>query len=83
MPENIHRALEFIPFLMVAGASGNRRYHLNMADLTKTIIIGIITGLLSAYVTVQRLDVRMNEVEKKIDMIQKDFYRPQVSEPKK
>ena len=78
MLDAIHKALEFIPFLMIASSEGNRRYHLNMADLTKTVIIGIITGLLSAYVTVQRLDIRMNEVEKKIDIIQKDFYRPRV-----
>ena len=82
MPDTIHKVLEFIPFMMVATKGGNRRYHLNFADLTKTIIIGIITGLLSAYVTVQRLDVRMNEVEKKIDMIQKDFYKPRVAEGK-
>ena len=75
--EHLHRFLEFIPFISMSVA-GDRRFHLNYADLTKTIIIGIVTGLLSAYVTVQRLDIRMNEVEKKIDQFQKDFYKPKV-----
>lgn len=71
--DHLRQAMEFIPFLVT---TADKRYHLNYADITKTIIIGIITGLLSAYVTVQRLDVRMNEVEKKIDQFQKDFYSP-------
>lgn len=77
MPDNLHRVLEFIPFLMI---TGERRYHLNMADLTKTIVIGVLTGLLSAYVTVQRLDIRMDQVEKKIEQIQQDFYKPRISQ---
>lgn len=75
MPDGLHRALEFIPFLMV---TGDRRYHINTADIMKTVVIGILTGLLSAYVTVQRLDLRMDQVEKKIEQIQKDFYKPRV-----
>lgn len=71
--DSFKHIFEFIPFLIT---TADKRYHLNYADLTKTIIIGVITGLLSAYVTVQRLDVRMNEVEKKIEQFQKDFYKP-------
>lgn len=71
--EHLKHLIECIPFMAI---TADRRFHVNYADITKTIIIGIITGLLSAYVTVQRLDVRMNEVEKKIEQFQKDFYKP-------
>lgn len=71
--DSFKHLVEFVPFLIT---TADKRYHLNYADITKTVIIGIITGLLSAYVTVQRLDVRMNEVEKKIERFQKDFYKP-------
>ena len=70
--EPLKQIFEFIPFLIT---TTDKRYHLNYADITKTIIIGLITGLLSAYVTVQRLDIRMDEVEKKIEIFQKDFYK--------
>ena len=80
--DNLHKIVEWIPFLMVT-SQGDKRYHLNYSDIAKTIIIGVLTGLLSAYITVQKIELRLGEVEKKLDRIQYDFYRPRVQEDAK
>ena len=76
MPDGLHRAMDFIPYLSLSAASGDRRYHINMSDIAKTVIISVITGILSAQITIARLDERMKTLENEVRQFKSDFYRP-------
>lgn len=70
----IDRIMEYIPFLAVT--SGGRVPHLNFSRIIEAVIIAIVAGALSAYITVQKIEIKLDYIEKKVDKIYADVYTP-------
>jgi hypothetical protein len=69
MPDRILGLLGSFPFLLITN-SGKVKF--NTARITEAIIIAIITGLVSGYVMMQRMDVKVTYMEKQMESIQTD-----------
>lgn len=70
----IDKVIDYIPFLAVT--SGGRVPHLNFSRIVEAVIIAIVAGGLSAYITVQKIEIQLNYIEKKVDKIYSDVYSP-------
>ena len=61
-----------LPFMLTVGVKS----HLNTPRLIEGLIIAIVTASLPSYITVQQLEYRMEQVEKKVDRVIADIYKP-------
>jgi len=68
----IDRILEYIPFF----AMTTGRPHLNFSRIVEAVIIAIVAGGLSAYITVQKIELKLTYLEQKVDKIYTDVYAP-------
>ncbi len=75
MSENLKAILDCIPFML----SVNGKFTVNTGRLLETILIAVLGGFLSAYITVKNLEVRINQLEAKVDKIYSDIYKPSLS----
>ena len=75
MSENLKAILESVPFVLLV----NGKFTVNTGRVLETILIAVIGGLLSAYTTVKNLEVRINQLEAKVDKIYADIYKPSLS----
>lgn len=71
-PDWLHGLTASMPFIM----SLEGKLKLNMARIMETIIFAVVGGLLSSYVTVKVMEVRLDQLEKKVDKIYTDIYKP-------
>ena len=70
----IDRFMEYIPFLAMTQTGG--RPHLNFSRIIEAVIIAIVAGGLSAYITVQKIELKLTYLEQKVDKIYTDVYAP-------
>ena len=63
-----------IPFV----ASINGRPALNYTRIIEALIIAVVAGGLSGYIAVQKLELRMDMIEKKVEKVFNDIYRPRI-----
>lgn len=68
------RLLEYIPFITMT--MGGKNPHLNFSRIVEAVIIAIVAGGLSAYITVQKIDLKLSYLEQKVDKIYSDVYKP-------
>lgn len=68
----IERIIDYIPFM----AMTTGRTHLNVSRIVEAVIIAIIAGGLSAYITVQKIETKLAYIEQKVDKIYSDVYMP-------
>ena len=54
----IDRFIEYIPFLAMTQTGG--RPHLNFSRIVEAVIIAIVAGGLSAYITVQKIELKLS-----------------------
>lgn len=66
LPERI---LDFIPFLMTV--EGKRR--LNVDQIIQAVIIAVIGGAFAGYIAVQRMEVKLVEVDKSVAELKQDM----------
>lgn len=84
MPEKdlINQVIQYTPFLtMTTGGKPT----LNFSRVIEALIIGAVVGLVASYMTVQRLEVKMDAMVDRIDTVEErtekiygDIYRPQI-----
>ena len=72
----IDRLLEYVPFVVLSTG----KPHLNFSKIAEALIIAIVAGGLSAYITVQKLDLRLQYLEGKVDKLYSDVYKPSWNE---
>ena len=70
----IDRILDYIPFL--AMTQTGKGPHLNFSRIIEAVVIAIIAGTLSAYITVQKIELKLSYIEQKVDKIYSDVYKP-------
>ena len=70
----IDRIMEYIPFLAMTQPGG--RLRLNFSRIVEAVIIAIVAGGLSAYITVQKIELKLTYLEQKVDKIYTDVYAP-------
>jgi len=70
----IDRFIDYIPFL--AMTQPRERPHLNFSRIVEAVIIAIVAGGLSAYITVQKIELKLTYLEQKVDKIYTDVYAP-------
>lgn len=70
MPEKF---LQYIPFLML-GFDG--KIKVNTTRIMEAIIYAVIGGLMSGYISVKIMEIKISELEKKVDKIYSDIYVP-------
>jgi len=64
--------LEFIPFILITRTTdGKRNTKLNIARLIEAFIIILITVFLSAYIAVAKLEVKLENLEHRVQRIEK------------
>ena len=68
------RIIEYIPFLAMTQTGG--RPQLNFSRIVEAVIIAIVAGGLSAYITVQKIELKLTYLEQKVDKIYTDVYAP-------
>lgn len=64
----------FVPFLL----SVNGKTSINIDRVIEAIIIGVLAGFIGAYITVAKMEVRMEKLEKQVDKIYVDIYKPHI-----
>lgn len=69
----MQRFLEYMPFLMTIGG---KNPHLNFSRIVEAVIIAIVAGGLSAYITVQKIELKLSYLEQKVDKMYSDVYKP-------
>ena len=67
-----NRFLDYMPFIALV----NGKITINGTRILEALIISIVGGALAAYITVAKLEVRMQNIEKKLERIERDFYTP-------
>ena len=70
----IDRFIDYIPFLAMTQPGG--RLRLNVSRIVEAVIIAIVAGGLSAYITVQKIELKLTYLEQKVDKIHTDVYAP-------
>jgi len=70
-----HLPVNHLPFLMV---NTDNKIKLNSNRIIEAIIIAIIAGLFSGYVSVQKMDIRLISLEHKVDKMFNDIYKPKI-----
>ncbi len=70
--EHWSRLLDYIPFVAMV----NGKITVNTARLVEAAIIAIVTGFLTSYITLAKMEIRVANIEKKIDKIYEDIYAP-------
>lgn len=73
MQEYLNHIVGQLPFLCL-GIDGKAR--LNTARIIEAVIIAAIGGLMAGYIAVAKMEVRMDGMEKKVDKIVEDIYKP-------
>lgn len=80
MPENMIKILEFVPFITL---TADGKPQLNSSRITEAVIIGAICSAMTAYITLQKMEVKFNNLEKdmqrvetKVNQIYSDLYKP-------
>lgn len=71
----INNALGHLPFFIL-GINGKPK--INTTRIIESIIYAVVGGLLSSYVTLRVLEYKMSEIEKKVDRIYNDIYKPYI-----
>ena len=69
-----HNILPCLPFFM----SVSSKTQVNVSRIIEAIIIAILAGSLSAYMTLQNIELRMMMIEEKVDKIYTDIYKPHI-----
>ena len=72
MPEKF---LQYIPFLMMTTEG---KIKVNTTRILEAIIYAVIGGLMSGYISVKIMEVKILELEKKVDKIYNDIYVPRM-----
>jgi len=70
-----HLPVSHLPFLMV---NTDNKIKLNSNRIIEAIIIAVIAGLFSGYVSVQKMDIRLISLEHKVDKMFNDIYKPKI-----
>lgn len=68
MPE---RFIELLPFLLVT----NGKVQLNTSRIIEAVLIAVIGGAFAGYLAVQKMDVKMQEMEKQVLEMKQDMKR--------
>ena len=55
--------------------------HINKTRIIESIIYAVVGGLFSGWVAVKVIEVKLNMLEKKVDKIYSDIYRPVMPRP--
>ena len=75
MSEKLHHLLGSLPFLLM---SFDGKISVNKTRIIESIIYAVVGGLFSGYVAVKVIEVKIDVLEKKVDRIITDFYKPRV-----
>lgn len=75
----IDRLIDYIPFLAMTHTGG--RPQLNFSRIIEAVLIAIVAGGLSAYITVQKIELKLVYLEQKVDRIYSDVYAPKWERP--
>ena len=92
-PHNeLHKLAEwagYIPFLLLTVHDGKTKVGLDFSRIIETIIMAIVLGGLTLYVTTEVLEVKLEgvqvevrEVKQKLDQIYRDIYKPSIPGPR-
>ena len=75
----------YLPFMAVVGGQPK----MNFARIFETLLIAAIVGLMTNYITVQKLGLvveevkrDMSKIERKVDKLYDDIYRPSIPRSK-
>ncbi len=78
-----------IPFLVLSVQDGKTRVGLDFSRIIETLVVAIIVGGVTLYVTTEVLEVKLDgvqaevrEVKQKVDQIYRDIYRPSIPGPR-
>lgn len=72
MLDNFYKMLDYVPFLCIV----NGKVNINTARIVEALIIAVVGGAFAAYITVAKLEVRIQNMEKKLERMERDFYIP-------
>ena len=70
--EHLRHIPESLPFMAMTA----NRAHLNTSRIVEAVIIALLAGTFSGYISVQKMELRIGELEKKIDRMYADIYQP-------
>ena len=68
-PDN-HHWIETIPFLLMAS---DGKIKVNSGRIIEAVIIAVITALVSSYVMVQKMEVRLDYIERHVVDVRQDL----------
>lgn len=71
----MEKYLQLIPFLMVKGNLGHGT-GIRLQRVFEALIIAAISGVVAGYLTMQKMEIRLDYMEKKIDRMYEDVYKP-------
>ena len=75
MSEKLHHLLGSLPFLLM---SLDGKISVNKTRIIESIIYAVVGGLFSGWVAVKVIEVKIDVLEKKVDRIITDFYKPRI-----
>mgnify|MGYP001575115619 CR=1 FL=1 len=78
MPERLYHLIGSLPFMLM---TLDGKPHINKTRIIESIIYAVVGGLFSGYVAVKVIEVKIDVLEKKVDKIYMDIYRPVMPRP--
>jgi len=72
MTNKVQHILEYVPFLAMVSTKKPQF----TTRILEAVIIAVLAGVMSGYVTMNLLEYRMSAIEKKVDKIYNDVYKP-------
>ena len=75
MQDQLFAILGGLPFFLL---STDGHVKINKSRIIEAVIIAVIGGLVAGYVSVKQLEVKMDILQKKVDTIYEDIYKPYI-----
>ena len=75
MIEHFKDIISHLPFLII---SSDNKIKLNSNRIIEAIIIAVIAGVFSGYVSVKNMDIRLVSLEHKVEKMFNDIYKPKI-----
>ncbi len=75
MPDRLYQILGGIPFFLL---STDGHLKANKSRIIEAVIISVIGGLVAGWVSVKQMEVKLDILQKKVDKIYEDIYKPNI-----
>lgn len=70
MPDKLFTLLSSVPFLMTTCEDGKPQLKANIPRIIEALVIAVVSGALSGYISLQKIEVKVDLLLKQVDKVE-------------